>query len=166
MTGNSQLKIHIITALFAVTWFAGSAVADDIPDPSKTPGAVQAGLSKNTICHTKWGKEPRHVTKAMKDEVFALYGYSGYGDPHCVPDAHGKTCEIDHLISRDLGGADDMKNLWPQAYGTSSWNAHLKDRLETRLNREMCKSHITLKQARYMLVNDWREAYRKYYGEP
>lgn len=89
-----------------------SAFADDLPDPSKTPGLARAGLSKATICNTKWGKDARHVTPAMKDEVFALYGYSGYNDPRCVPDPKGHTCEIDHLISRELGGADDVKNLW------------------------------------------------------
>jgi len=30
----------------------------------------------------------------------------------------------------------------------------------------MCAGHITLKQAQDMLVNDWRVAYKKYYGEP
>ena len=68
----------------------------------------------------------------MKDQVFALYGYAGYDDARCVADAHGKTCEIDHLISSELGGADDVQNLWPEAYGTSPWNAHLKDKLEKR----------------------------------
>lgn len=44
--------------------------------------------------------------------------------------------------------------------------AHLKDKLENRLHKEMCAGHITLKQAQDMLVNDWRVAYKKYYGEP
>ena len=69
------------------------------------------------------------------------------------------------MISREFGGADVVKNLWPQAYGSSPWNAHLKDKLENRLHKEVCAGHITLKQAQTMLVNDWRVAYRKYYGE-
>jgi hypothetical protein len=152
--------------LVAVSSFIGFARADDLQNQTNTPGVSRSGLTKTKICATKWGKDERHVTDAMKRQVFALYGYSGYSDPHCVADAHGKTCEIDHLISRELGGADDIKNLWPEAYGTLPWNAHLKDTLENRLNKEMCASRITLKQARDMLANDWREAYRKYYGEP
>ena len=101
----------------------------------------------------------------MKSRVFALYGYTGYDDPRCVP-AGKRTCEIGHLISRELGGADDIKNLWPQAYGTSPWNAVMKDKLENRLHKEMCAGHITLKAARFMIVHDWRKAYKKYYGEP
>ncbi len=145
---------------------AGTAWANDIPELTKTPGVARKGLTKAKICDIKWGKDERHVTAAMKRQVFEAYGYSGNGDAKCLVDAHGRHCEIDHLISRELGGADDVKNLWPQAYGSSPWNAGLKDKLENRLHKEMCAGKITLKQAQDMLVNDWRVAYRKYYGEP
>lgn len=144
---------------------AGWACADDIPDLHKTPGSYRTGLSKTKICSIKWGKDERHVTAAMKKQVFALYGYTGNDDPRCVP-ASKRHCEIDHLVSRELGGADEVINLWPQAYGTSPWNAVLKDKLENRLHKEMCADAITLKQAREMLVDDWRDAYKKYYGAP
>ena len=78
------------------------AVADELPDLTNTPGVSRPGLSKSKICTIKWGRDQRHVTSAMKDQVFALYGYAGYDDARCVADAHGKTCEIDHLISREL----------------------------------------------------------------
>jgi hypothetical protein len=144
---------------------AGWIYAGDVPDPTKTPGAVRPGLTKSKICSIKWGMDARHVTESMKRHVFEMYGYSGNDDPNCIP-AGKRRCEIDHLISRELGGADEIVNLWPQAYGTSPWNAVLKDKLENRLNREMCMGHISLKQAREMLVNDWRVAYRKYYPAP
>ena len=151
--------------LFACLFVAGATFADDLPDLTKTPGAVRAHLSKKTICETRWSKDARHVTRRMKEEVFAAYGYSGNDDPRCVPDGNRK-CEIDHLISRELGGADEVSNLWPQAYGTHPWNAQLKDNLENKLHVEMCAGRITLKQARDMAVNDWRIAYRRYYGAP
>ena len=144
----------------------GTAFAGDIPDLSKTPGLARAGLSKAKICSIKWGKDERHVTTAMKRQVFGLYGYSGYDDSRCVRDSHGRRCEVDHLIGRELGGADDPKNLWPQAYGTSPWNAVLKDTLENRLHNEVCAGHISLRAARGMLVNDWRKAYVQFYGKP
>jgi hypothetical protein len=155
-----------VTVFLVSLFFQAIALADDVPDLTKTPGVINSGLTKSKICSTKWGKDERHVTSAMKQQVFTLYGYSGYNDPHCVPDAHGKTCEIDHLISRELGGADDVKNLWPEAYGTTPWNAHLKDKLENRLHKEICGGHITLKQARDMITHDWRVAYKQYYGNP
>lgn len=154
-----------IVLVVAGLLYAGLVLADDLPDLSKTPGVARAGLTKSKICSIKWGKDERHVTPAMKKEVFALYGYSGNDDPRCVPSG-SQHCEIDHLVSRELGGADDVKNLWPEAYGTTPWNAHLKDKLENRLHKEMCAGHITLKQARDMLVNDWRVAYKNYYEAP
>jgi len=159
-------KAFSVAVLFTIMILNGPAVAGALPDLNKTPGVARPGLSKTKICSTKWGRDERHVTAAMKHQVFVLYGYSGYHDPHCAPDAHGKTCEIDHLISRELGGADAVKNLWPEAYGSTPWNAHLKDRLENRLHNEVCAGHITLTQARSMITHDWRVAYKHYYGSP
>jgi len=95
-------------ALLAIT---STALADDIPDPSKTPGAARAGLTRQKICLIKWGQDERHVTAAMKRQVFESYGYTGNDDPKCVPDKRGRHCEVDHLISRVLGGADVVTNL-------------------------------------------------------
>jgi hypothetical protein len=99
--------------MFAI---ASAALADDIPDLSKAPGAARAGLTKQKICSIKWGRDERHVTAAMKRQVFETHGYTGNDDPKCVSDKRGRHCELDHLISRELGGADEVKNLWPQAY--------------------------------------------------
>jgi hypothetical protein len=161
-----NLRHVSIVAVLLISCFSDLIMADDVPDPSKTPGVIRVNLTKAKICSIKWGRDERHVTDAMKKQVFSLYGYSGYDDPRCVPDAHGKTCEIDHLISRELGGADDVKNLWPEAYGTKLWNAHLKDRLENRLHKEVCAGRISLKKAREMITNDWRIAYKLFYGSP
>ena len=54
----------------------------------------------------------------MKDDAYTLYKAKRR-------DKIG--CEIDHLISRDVGGADDPMNLWPQPWA----EAHLKDHVES-----------------------------------
>jgi hypothetical protein len=149
----------LVLGLTNLTW------ADDIPDPTLTPGVARTDISQDQICATKWGTDERHVTDTMKGKVFANYGYTGNYDPRCVPSGN-RHCEIDHLISRELGGADDVANLWPQAYGSQPWNADLKDKLENRLHKEMCAGNVTLQEAQDMLVKDWRVAYKRYYGEP
>jgi hypothetical protein len=136
-----------------------------LPDPSLTPGVARA-LTLMTICTTKWGKDARHVTAAMKKQVFENYGLSGNDDAACLTDASGRHCEIDHLISRELGGADDIKNLWPEPYGSSPWNAVKKDRVENRLHKEVCAKSISLSQARKEIKTDWRVPYRRYFGHP
>jgi hypothetical protein len=156
-------------------WIVGLAVMGAIPvasakdltlpDPTLTPGAARA-LSLEVICKTKWGKDARHVTAAMKSQVFQNYGLTGNDDPSCVTDKSGRHCEVDHLISRELGGADDVKNLWPQPYGTTPWNAVRKDRVENRLHKEVCAKNISLTKARQEIKTDWRVPYRRYFGEP
>jgi hypothetical protein len=146
--------VHQSKSAFAVALVCSWSItyADDVPDPAKTPGVARTDITQAEICSTKWGTDERHVTPAMKKQVFAPKGK--------------RRCEVDHLISRELGGADVVKNLWPQPYGTTPWNASVKDKLENRLHKEMCAGRFTLKEAQDMLVNDWRVAYRKYYGEP
>ena len=61
---------------------------------------------------------------ALGNRVFATYGISS---------PQPQNYEIDYLITPALGGADDIRNLWPQAYSTTVWNAQVKDQLEDYL---------------------------------
>jgi hypothetical protein len=93
-----------------------------LPDPAVTKGAVRI-QSKTIVCKTKWEKDERHVTAAMKKQVYTQYG-TAPGEGVCAFKTHkGKNgkpvkegCEVDHLISRELGGDDKPENLWPQPY--------------------------------------------------
>lgn len=139
-----------------------------LPNHMLTPGLARTDLTLKKICTTKWGKDARHVSSAMKQQVFAAYGLTGNKDPACIRDASGRRCEIDHLISRELGGADDVKNLWPQPYGSQPWNAVRKDCVETRLHKEVCAKNptTTLQQAQYDIRTDWTAVYLRYYEHP
>ena len=165
MHSETSLTTSRILAFVVLSLCSELSHASDLPDLKTTPGVARTGLTKKKICTIKWGKDERHVTQRMKNEVFAAYGFTGNDDARCVPKGK-RRCEIDHLISRELGGADVVDNLWPQAYGTSPWNAVKKDTLENRLHKEMCAGRLSLKQAQTMLVNDWRIAYKRYYGNP
>lgn len=160
--------MRYLATLIVVLALTSVAQARDLtlPDPSITTGAVRPGMTKAVICRTKWGKDARHVSSAMKSEVFQAYGLTGNDDAACVADKNGRRCEIDHLISRELGGADEVKNLWPEPYGTTPWNAARKDRVENRLHKEVCAGHISLAAARREIKIDWRVPYRRYFGEP
>lgn len=147
--------------IFALTLLVTPAMAGTLPNLKLTPGVTRPELTQKNICTTKWGKDARAVTEGMKMQAFAEYGLSGNTDKFCKP----KGCEIDHLISRELGGADDVKNLWPQSY-SGEWNAHMKDRVENRLHKEVCDGNLSLNDARKQIVKDWTAAYVKYFGKP
>jgi hypothetical protein len=75
-----------------------------LPDPKLTPGSTVSGAGAADVCTPGWASEHRHVTENMRDQVYAEYGR--VRGPDC--------CEVDHLIPLELGGSNDMKNLWPE----------------------------------------------------
>jgi hypothetical protein len=115
-----------------------------------TPGAVRP-MTAADVCAVTWGKDDRHVTPKMRAHVFAVYG---------IPREQWKDYELDHLISRDVGGADDVLNLKPQPWA----EAHLKDRLEVKLWRLVCAHELRLVDAQEWIRRDWRKAYRVFIG--
>jgi hypothetical protein len=48
--------------------------------------------------------------------------------------------ELDYLITPELGGTSDARNLWPQPYARTVWNAYVKDELELHLHRLACEN--------------------------
>ena len=71
--------------------------------------------------------------------------------------------ELDYLITPELGGAPDARNLWPQRYRSRVWNAAVKDQLEDLLPRLVCEGRIDLRTAQREIAGDWVAAYRKYF---
>lgn len=140
-----------------------------LPDDAATPGQI-AIHDKQKVCSKKWGVDARAVTEAMKNQVYLHYGVvKGKGICKLVShkDKNGKTvtrgCEIDHRVSRDVGGADVLENLWPQPYmSPSDPGAYQKDKLEVWLNKQVCKTQtMTLDEAQQALIGDWYAAYLK-----
>lgn len=108
------------------------------------------------VCHPGYARSVRHVSGKVKYRVYAEYG---------ITDRRPGEYEIDHLISLELGGSNDIQNLWPQSFDTQPWNAHVKDRLEDRLHAMVCRGEIGLKEAQRTIATDWIAAYKKYVGK-
>jgi hypothetical protein len=109
------------------------------PALTLTPGVVRP-LTTAQVCSIRWGLDHRHVTAAMRRQVFAAYG---------VPVAQRATRVVDHLVPRELGGRDDVRNLWPQTRA----EAHAKDVEENRLHRAVCAGRMTLSAAQQRMRN-------------
>ncbi|HEV2185911.1 MAG TPA: hypothetical protein VGR70_01810 [Stellaceae bacterium] len=166
----TRLLICWQLVLLLVPLLASVARADPaiVPDPSLTPGLARP-LTLTQVCNTKWGKDERLVTDAMKAQVYqeykiAIQRQAGRWIFPTLPGG-GSAYEIDHLISRELAGADDVKNLWPEPY-TGPWNAHMKDRVENRLHVEVCAGRLNLQEAQQQISTNWRAAFQRYFGEP
>lgn len=124
-----------------------------LPVAKITPG-VALQLSRRDVCVAAPPKN-RTVPAVLRTRVFQAYGMSG-ADP--------SRYEVDYLITPALGGADDIRNLWPQPYSARIWNAAAKDQLEDRLHEMVCEGKIDLVTAQREISGNWIAAYRKYVG--
>ena len=72
--------------------------------------------------------------------------------------------ELDYLVTPDLGGSPEPRNLWPEPYGSRVWNARVKDELESLLPQLVCEGKIDLVTAQRDIASNWIEAYKKYFN--
>ncbi len=165
-----SILVHCLAAILLLTGVLQAA--DPIrPDPKLTPGAVLPAATVEQVCSKGYANVinggVRNVPEAIKRKVFISY----FGK---VPD-NTKDYEIDHLCSLCLGGSNDIANLWPQSYITTSYNAHVKDRLEDCLYARVRKDlklnghdHATalLRQYQTEISKDWIASYTQYLGDP
>jgi anti-sigma factor RsiW len=123
------------------------------PNLRLTPGAVVA-VTENQICGTAPQENDPPVPVSLKRKVFELYGVA-----RSQPDAY----DVDYLITPELGGATDIRNLWPEPNRNTVWNAHVKDQLEEHLHSMVCHGDVDLATAQHDISTDWIAAYRKYF---
>jgi hypothetical protein len=123
------------------------------PNLHLTPGAT-VPVTESQICGSSLAASDPEIPISLKEKVLAMYGVK---QPQ--PDQY----EIDYLITPELGGATDIRNLWPEPYHDEVWNAHVKDQLEDRLHRMVCRGDVDLATAQHDISTDWIAAYRKYF---
>lgn len=131
---------------------ASRAERDALPDATLTPGATW-NLTLGELCATGT-REQRAVAPAIRRHVLRDYGMESV-----PPDEY----ELDYLITPELGGAPDPRNLWPQRYASRVWNAHVKDQLERLLPHLVCDRQLPLEVAQRDIALDWIAAYKKYF---
>jgi len=87
----------------------------------------------------------------MRDQVYAEYGRTR--GPDC--------CEVDHLIPLELGGSNDMKNLWPEPSEPHPGYRE-KDQLENELHAMVCSGKIALADAQSCISTNWLKCWQLY----
>src|SRR5208337_988893 len=115
------------------------------PNPSLTPGAVLT-TDASTICTPGYASGVRDVSTATKEQVYAEYGVS-------YPQALG-AYEVDHFIPLEIGGSNDITNLWPEP-ATPTPGFHQKDQFENFEHGQVCNGTISTAEAQRRMVSDW-----------
>ena len=127
-------------------------MAVTVPNPNLTPGAT-VRLSQSELC-SEISENNKAVPVALQRRVFDEYG---------IRTAEPRAYEVDYLITPALGGADDIRNLWPESSSATVWNAQVKDALEAHLRNLVCRGDVDLATAQREIATNWIEAYKKYF---
>lgn len=134
------------------------AYADVLPRPAVTPGRSDPALTAQVLCAKGFTTTTiRNVPESVKRQVYSTYGVQNHAGYCTGPEG----CEVDHLISLELGGSNDPSNLWPQPFA-GQWNAHDKDKLENRLHQLVCSGQVPLAQAQHDIATNWIQSFTKY----
>ncbi len=149
----AALAAGLLILVVARFWPAPTRLARAIPQSNLTPGAVRPVL-KDQICSDDTRNASAMVPATLRQKVFEEYG---------IRNAEPSAYEVDYLITPELGGSDDIQNLWPEPYSRTVWNAHVKDALEEHLHRLVCSGQLDLATAQQDISRDWIGAYKKYF---
>jgi hypothetical protein len=122
-----------------------------LPDPACTPGAVIPDADRAAICRSGYSTSVRDVSVQTKDQVYAAYG---------VTERTSGEYEVDHLVSLELGGSNDVANLWPEASQPAP-GFHQKDAVENFLHAQVCDSREPLLQAQHEIATDWLSVFTR-----
>ena len=143
-----------LAALAAFLWhYQSIALVREgaIPRSDLAPGAVRF-IDRANACLLS--DNVPGIPDVLKRQVLKEYGIS---------EARADAYEIDFLITPALGGSDNVRNLWPEPYFHTSWNAHVKDALEDHFHTMVCNGKMDLPMAQREIAQNWVAAYQKYF---
>ena len=130
---------------------SGCQAHNGLPDSACTPGAIFADATKDKICVSGYASSVRNVPQSEKDQVYAEYGITSH---------YAGQYEVDHLVSLELGGSNDVSNLWPEAASPKP-GFHEKDKVENYLHDQVCSGAISLQQAQIEIATNWLQVYQQ-----
>ena len=150
--GLYAAKTHHIQSTPNTTATSTKAGAANLyPNATLTPGNALP-VDAKMVCQSGYSKSVRNVPETEKKQVYAEYGIS-------YPQPTG-SYEVDHFISLELGGSNDITNLWPEpALPTPGF--HEKDKVENYLHQQVCNGSMSLKEAQREIATDWYAVYLK-----
>jgi len=137
--------------LGAQTKMSGCLAHGGLPDSACTPGAIFTNATPQQICTYGYTRSVRNVPYSEKDQAYAEYGIQYHSSGQY---------EVDHLIPLELGGSNDIANLWPEAASPKP-GFHEKDQVENYLHDQVCSGAMSLKDAQTQIATDWLAVYHR-----
>jgi hypothetical protein len=121
-----------------------------LPDPNCTPGAINETLTLEVMTMKNFGTVCVRDQATSAGKKQATYTWYKIASP-ANDTGKNQVCELDHLVSLELGGADTLDNIWPQCGPSKALlNARYfkrKDAVENFLAGEVRNGKIALAEA-------------------
>ena len=154
-TTSARVAVGVTVPLARRTKSAGCTLGPN-PDRRCSPGAYYSRLTKAVICSA--GFRTSSIRNVPESEKFAVEREYGMKPGH-----YGSSLEIDHIVSLELGGSNDIANLYPEKLDARP-GFRVKDRLENRLHSMVCTGSIGLPAAQRAIASNWQGLYKRVFG--
>lgn len=130
------------------------------PDPDCTPGAINPTVTVNILRDRTF--RTRCIRNRTTDEQRKNLAYEWYGIPHPRHNfGPQQTCELDHVVPLELGGADTLDNIFPQCgpAGVPLEQRFFKrkDTVENYLAWAVKSGRMDLSAAQRGIASDWTQ---------
>ncbi|MGI9147959.1 MAG: HNH endonuclease [Chloroflexota bacterium] len=130
---------------------SGCTIRDNQPDHACTPGAIFPNVTVAQVCQPGYPSSVRNVPVAISREVYREYG---------ILERTRGEYEVDHSVPLEVGGSNDVANLWPEAAEPRP-GFHEKDQVENYLHEQVCAGRLKLFEAQRATATNWLEVYRR-----
>jgi hypothetical protein len=138
----------------------GKRMGVPMPDPNCTPGAFNPSVTPAVL------RDPKFTIKCLRNDMLTeeqrAITYTGYGLARpAYNDGKDQTCELDHLVPRELGGTDTLDNIWPlcgpPGVMLSARYFREKDKVEDYLAMMVKAGKMELADAQKGIAADWTQ---------
>lgn len=131
-----------------------------LPDPKCTPGAINETLTLDVMTMKSFVTDCVRNQATSADKKLDTYTWYKARKP-ATNTGKNQVCELDHLVSLELGGADTLDNIWPQCGPRkailNSRYFKRKDAVENFLAGEVRNGKISLAEAQKRIAEDWTQ---------
>jgi hypothetical protein len=152
-----------VTGTYPSSCVRGPSDDARLPVMSCTPGSVRSDITDGTklatICNPNWStrtiRAPQGETDPVKTVSMRVYG---------IPASARGTTELDHKVPLELGGSNDVSNLWAERSDLPGQGfRNSKDDVENRLHAAVCGRipglrPVSLRDAQVAIARNWTTA--------
>ena len=109
---TKNLVLGLMGAMAMTAAMTADTLQGGLPSSFLTPGDAKK-VTKEQICAPGYAASIKATKNSIKEDAFMRYG---------LRDGVSTTEVLDHLIPVELGGTDNVENLWPEPV-KGEWNA-------------------------------------------